>query len=36
MFFYRLNQYTLLNNVDYDLWIFIQTDFANFTEKHFD
>jgi hypothetical protein len=21
--FYRFNQYTLLNNVDYDLWIFI-------------
>ncbi len=33
--FYRLNQYTLLNNVNYDLWILIQADFADFIEKHF-
>ncbi len=32
--FYRLSQYTLLNSVDYDLWIFIQADFADFIEKH--
>jgi hypothetical protein len=34
--FYRLSQYTLLNSVNYDLWISIQTDFADFIEKHFD
>jgi hypothetical protein len=34
--FYRLNQYTLLNSVNYDLWISIQTDFADFIEKHLD
>jgi hypothetical protein len=32
--FYCLNQYTLLNSVDYDLWISIQADFADFIEKH--
>jgi hypothetical protein len=32
---YRFIQYTLLNSVDYDLWIFIQADFADFIEKHF-
>ncbi len=31
---YRLTQYTLLNSVDYGLWIFIQADFANSIEKH--
>ncbi len=31
---YRLTQYTLLDSVDYDLWIFIQADFADFIEKH--
>ncbi len=31
---YRLTQYTLLDSVDYGLWIFIQADFANFIEKH--
>ncbi len=34
--FYRLSQYTLLNSVNYDLWIFIQADFADFIEKHLD
>jgi hypothetical protein len=31
---YRLTQYTLLDSVDYGLWIFIQADFADFIEKH--
>jgi hypothetical protein len=31
---YRLTQYTLLDSVNYDLWISIQTDFADFIEKH--
>jgi hypothetical protein len=30
--FYRFTQYTLLDSVDYDLWIFIQADFADFIE----
>jgi hypothetical protein len=34
--FYRLSQYTLLNSVNYDLWISIQADFADFIEKHLD
>jgi hypothetical protein len=32
--FYRLSQYTLLNSVNYELWISIQADFANFIEQH--
>jgi hypothetical protein len=31
---YRLTLYTLLDSVDYDLWIFIKADFADFIEKH--
>ncbi len=31
---YHLTQYTLLDSVDYDLWIFIQADFADLIEKH--
>jgi hypothetical protein len=30
--FYRLSQYTLLNSVNYDLWISTQIKFANFIE----
>jgi hypothetical protein len=32
---YRLNQYIMLSSVNYHLWIFIQADFAEFIEKHF-
>jgi hypothetical protein len=31
-----VSMYTLLNSVNYDLWISIQVDFADFIEKHFD
>ncbi len=31
---YRVSQYMTLDTEDYDLWIFIQTNFVQFTENH--